>query len=267
MAKICIDAGHGGSGANGDPGAVFNGRKESDDVLKLAKAVEKILINQGQTVIMTRTTDELVTLANRTKIGNNSNADIFVSLHRNSFTNSTANGLEIWIQAGRSISTTEAATSVYNALVSVGVQTKRGVKKGDYHVCRESKMPAMLVELGFISNVEDNRLFDVNFDKYALAIAKGIMYALGLTYKEITPIVKKTLYRVQVGAFLSKANAEKYLKSVQADGYKDSFIVEPINDIMYRVQVGSFSVKANAEAYAKEIQKTGRSTIIKEYLG
>lgn len=219
MAKICLDAGHGGSGTPGDPGAVFNGRKESDDTLRLAKAVQKILVEQGHTVIMTRTTDAYVSLANRTTIGNNSNADIFVSLHRNSFTTSSANGLEIWVQTGCSVATENRAAAVYNALVSIGVQTKRGVKKCNYHVCRESKMSAMLVELGFISNVADNKLFDNNFDKYALAIAKGILTGLGLTYKEITaPNTTTTGQKLVLGI-----NNTKLTASWKTDSYKNRF--------------------------------------------
>lgn len=80
------------------------------------------------------------------------------------------------------------------------------------------------------------------------------------------PVAKKILYRVQIGAFGSKSNAENFLKEVKTKGYTDSFLVEPTTDSFYRVQVGSFSVKTNAENYAKGIESKGMKTIIKEYI-
>lgn len=80
MATIVIDAGHGGA----DPGAVFEGRQEKDDTLRLALAVGKILEENGQNVIYTRTTDVYQTPFQKATIGNEARADFFVSIHRNS---------------------------------------------------------------------------------------------------------------------------------------------------------------------------------------
>ena len=217
---IVLDPGHGGI----DPGAVNGTRKESNDALKLGQAVQKLLAAQGQAVIMTRTADTNTTLAQRTNQANAAKADLFVSLHRNSFTNSTANGVEIWVYTTAGAVEVGAATEVLERLVAVGVQSNRGVKKGNYHVCRETAMPAMLVELGFIKNAKDNELFDTKFDAYALAIAKGICAAVGEPYKEAGTAQPDILYRVQVGAFGVKANADAFLGTVRGMGL-EAFLV------------------------------------------
>ena len=91
---IFLDPGHGGR----DPGAVNGTRFESHDNLRLALRVQAILQRQqGVNVIMSRTEDVFVSLQDRTNHANRINADLFVSLHRNSFTNNIANGFEIWI--------------------------------------------------------------------------------------------------------------------------------------------------------------------------
>ena len=85
-------------------------------------------------------------------------------------------------------------------------------------------MPAMLVELGFIKNAKDNELFDTKFDAYALAIAKGICAAVGEPYKEAGTAQPDILYRVQVGAFGVKANADAFLGTVRGMGL-EAFLV------------------------------------------
>ena len=218
---IYIDAGHGGT----DAGAVNGSRYESVDNLKIALAVKSLLVAQGHTVLMARENDIHVSLATRTTQANNAKADIFVSLHRNSFTNSAANGVEIWIYTTAGAVDTGMATEVLERIVKVGVQSNRGIKKGNYHVCRESKMPSMLVELGFISNAKDNELFDKYLNDYALAIAQGICAGLGETWKD-TDNKEKPTYRVQVGAFSIKSNAEAFLQVVRDMGL-DAFLVVP----------------------------------------
>jgi len=172
---IVLDAGHGGS----DPGAVNGTRQEKNDNLRLARAVRDILVARGQNVIMTRDSDIFLPLQERSNISNRSNADIFVSLHRNGFSNPAANGVETFVSMNPSQIETRNANFVQNALVNVGVQSNRGVKNGNFVVLRNTNAPSMLVELGFITNARDNELFDTNFNAYATAIADGIMQSLG----------------------------------------------------------------------------------------
>lgn len=216
MSKIVVlDAGHGGT----DPGAVNGSRYESKDVLKLAKAIRPLLTAQGLHVVMTREEDAYTSLTARTTMANNAKADLFVSLHRNSFTGAGANGVEIWVYTTAGNADVKAATEVLKRIMAVGAQSDRGIKKGNYHVLRESHMTSMLVELGFISNALDNQLFDKHFDAYAEAVAKGICAALGVEYSG-----PGTLYRVQVGAFRVKENAEAFLETVRQMGL-DAFLV------------------------------------------
>lgn len=222
---IFLDPGHGGT----DPGATNGIRRESDDNLRLALVVQGKLEEQGQTVLMSRSDDRTVSLAARTNAANAAKADLYASLHRNSFINTTANGVEIWVYTTAGAVDVGTATEVLEQLVAVGVQSNRGIKKGNYHVLRESNMTSMLIELGFISNARDNELFDSNFNAYATAITRGILASLGEPYTEPgqpDETVSQPLYRVQVGAFSIKSNAEVFLKNVQDMGLQ-AFIVEP----------------------------------------
>ena len=171
---VVLDAGHGGS----DPGAVFGTRREKDDNLRLALAVRQLLQAQGINVIMTRSNDIFVSLTQRSNISNSNNANLFVSIHRNSSVNNTANGVENYIF------TTAGATTAYNAhmalneIADVGVQNNRGVIRASFSVLRNTNAPAMLLEMGFITNATDNILFDQHLAAYANAIAKGIINSL-----------------------------------------------------------------------------------------
>ena len=178
MKTIVIDAGHGGY----DPGAVSGSRLEKDDNLKMALAVQKSLQSAGgeeQKIIMTRSTDVFIPLADRSEISNNNNADIFVSLHRNAADDKLVNGFETFVQTNSPPINTTYAKNVHNEILDVGVQTDRGVKQGNYSVLRNANAPAMLLELGFITNEKDNQLFDQNLEAYAAAIARGILKSLG----------------------------------------------------------------------------------------
>lgn len=175
---VVIDAGHGGE----DVGSTdFDGeRYEKEDCLRIAKLVEKYLKNMNVNVIMTRTEDVYVTLDDRCKIANDSNAVIFVSLHRNYF-DGEARGVEVWVHNERPETDTALAQNILDGLKGVGISDDRGVNFGyrgneyvNYQVNRETNMPSCLVELGFMQDEQDNKLFDDNCDAYAKAIAEAI---------------------------------------------------------------------------------------------
>ena len=188
---IVLDPGHGGS----DFGAVLGSRRESDDTLKLALEVKKLLEAQGQQVIMTRSTDIFVSLSERSAISNRNNADLFVSIHRNASSSSAANGVENFVFTTAPTSTVRAAFDVLDEVVTVGVQNNRGVKRGNFAVLRSTHAPAMLLEMGFITNIRDNELFDQNLYAYATAIARGIMQSLSETH----PPQSYTFYTIESG--------------------------------------------------------------------
>lgn len=181
MKTIVIDPGHGGS----DPGAVNGTRMEKNDNLRLSLAVAKKLRDQGQNVIMTRDTDVSVPLIERSAISNRNNADMFVSIHRNSVANNpSANGVENFVQTGSPPNYKTYATKVLNRIVEQGVQSNRGVREGNYSVLRNTVAPAMLLEMGFITNARDNQLFDASLESYSTAITRGILESLGEPYRE-----------------------------------------------------------------------------------
>ena len=172
---ICIDPGHGGE----DPGAVNGDRLEKDDNLTLALKVAEYVEQQGFTALLTRSDDRYLTLGDRCEIANDADAAYFVSLHRNSA--SGGKGTEVWIASGKTAPERKLAQKIMAALDDVGIQSNRGVKSGtqsspdkDYAVNKNTKMPSCIVELGFITNDEDNRLLDEKHDEYARAIACAI---------------------------------------------------------------------------------------------
>jgi hypothetical protein len=178
MKTIVIDAGHGGY----DYGAVNGSRYEKNDNLRLARLAAAALKRQCQNVVMTRDSDVFVPLLERSIISNNNNADLFVSLHRNAFTNPEATGIENYIQINSPPVNARYARNVLSEIVGVGGLTDRGVKTNNFSVLRNTRAPSMLLETGFISNPRDNAEFDKNIDAYAEAIAKGVLESLGEPY-------------------------------------------------------------------------------------
>lgn len=176
--QVVIDPGHGGS----DVGAEYNGRYEKDDNLALALLVNDELKKMGIESAMTRDKDKQISLENRCEFANQRNAELFVSLHRNSSKN--ADGVEIWISSDAPENDSELAENILNGLDNVGISQNRGVKsgyargEGNYYVNSHTDMPSCLVELGFINSEEDNMLFDENLEEYAQAIAESIAKSL-----------------------------------------------------------------------------------------
>ncbi|MCL2751583.1 MAG: N-acetylmuramoyl-L-alanine amidase [Firmicutes bacterium] len=183
MATVVLDAGHGGY----DYGAVNGARFEKNDNLRMALAVGNLLKNCGVSVAYTRSTDVFVPLLDRSRISNNAGADLFVSIHRNASTNPNANGVENWVYTNPSAKSLAAADLILSRIVNAGVQIRLGINRGNFSVLRETAAPSVLIELGFISNAEDNRLFDANFNAYANAIASGVLSSLGLICAGVIP--------------------------------------------------------------------------------
>lgn len=179
---VCIDAGHGGKE---DCGAVSKdeSRYESNDDLNLALAVEKCLKSHGADVFMTRNDDTYVELYSRAEKANDADADLFVSLHRNSA--ESGQGVEVWVNYDAPNDDTMLANNILKGLDKVGISQNRGVQFGyqgyspsakvNYVVNEKSHMPSCLVELGFITDDEDNELFDKKLEVYAESIAESII--------------------------------------------------------------------------------------------
>ncbi|MCR5272384.1 MAG: N-acetylmuramoyl-L-alanine amidase [Lachnospiraceae bacterium] len=172
---VCVDPGHGGI----DRGNQDNGRDECDDNFNLALKLKAELEALNIGVVMTRTEDVKVFLEERVTIANNSGATYFISLHRNS---GDGYGVESWINgSGTSEETQTYGQMIHDAIIAVGATRDRTLKTGSesdsnggYYVLRNTNMPAVLIELGFMDYEEDNVLFDQNMDAYAKAIADAI---------------------------------------------------------------------------------------------
>lgn len=177
MKIICIDPGHGGK----DPGATDGGVQEKDVVLNVAKKIRVFLEARGCTVTLTREMDVFVELSDRAHMANAAKADLYVSIHCNSVRdNARATGMEVYHYTHASEASKRAARVIYDKLLPVCGLKGRGVKAKDLAVLRETAMPAVLVELGFISNDSDRAKL-TNFswqDDAAQAIADGIIETL-----------------------------------------------------------------------------------------
>lgn len=171
---IVIDAGHGGS----DSGAVGDNSQEKVLALELAKQLKKKFESQGFKVYMTRETDKRVSLQERSIIANDLKATVFISLHMNSFTNKDANGLEVLYNPNGDLNNKDLALSTHKYLISSLKPKDRGiVERPNLYVLRTTEMPSILVELGFVSNLqEEQKLLDASYrDRAADAILKGVM--------------------------------------------------------------------------------------------
>ncbi len=176
---VCLDAGHGGQRGATSP---LDGRHESHDTLRLTLAIQRELEKyEHVTVIMTRTEDVHVENKQRPQMANDAGADLFVSIHRNSNTTGDKGGIEGWIDKNNPPESREVGEMILAAMEAVGVTANFGIKTGswdepdvNYTVIEYAKMPAVLLEVGYLNYAADNRLFDENLDAYAKATAKAI---------------------------------------------------------------------------------------------
>lgn len=180
--KIFIDPGHGGQ----DPGAIGAKSKEAENVIKVALALEKKLIVQGYEVRLSRRTDTYLSLTQRAQLANAWGADVFMSLHDNSAVNKTATGFETFIFNGSvSANTVKLQKSLHEAIIKgIGLRD-RGMKRANFAVIRLTNMPAVLIEYGFISNLEDEKIIAFEIEKQAQLTFEGINNYFGVT--TITP--------------------------------------------------------------------------------
>ena len=245
IGKVMIDAGHGGE----DPGAVFEGRREKDDALRLALAVGEILEDNGVDVMYTRVTDVYDTPQEKAEIANRSEADYLVSIHRNAMpVPGTASGIMSLVYenggtAGR------LGANINRELAQTGFADLGVVERPGLIILRRSGMPAVLVEAGFIDNPEDNSLFDRQFQEVAEAIAGGILETIR-EENEIRP----EYYQVQVGAYRERAMAEEIARELSEQGYPAFYVSQ---DGYYKVRVGAFLNLDNAARMEMRLRQEG----------
>lgn len=179
MPKICIDAGHGGH----DPGAVNGSIYEKNIALSIALLLDEKLRKQGFNTVLTRNNDEFIELTDRCKIANKNKCDLFISIHLNAG-NSAASGIETLVYKNSGVNSA-VAKHIQTRLIDSTGANDRGIKeRPDLCVLRETSMPAVLIETGFISNaVELKRLSSVAYqNKIATLIAKSLCAHYGTVY-------------------------------------------------------------------------------------
>ena len=229
MIKLYLDLGHGGI----DVGAIGNDLQEADLTLEIGQGIaNKLKFYEDIDVKMSRTTDKTVSLRQRTDEANAWNADYFLSIHINSSTSEAANGYEDYSYNGPVSSKTVAFQNVmhdeiFNAIKSHGV-SDRGKKKANFHVLREAHAPALLTENLFIRNAADaDRLKDSRFKADLIqGHVTGLEKFLGLKKLQTEPPMDNKLYKVQLGAFAKRENAEGLIKVLEASGFFGGFIIE-----------------------------------------
>ncbi len=171
MALVVLDAGHGGE----NPGAIYNGRREKDDVLRLTLEIGRILEANGVDVYYTRDTDVFETPLQKAQEANRTGADYFVSIHRNSSPiPNQYTGIETLVY-NRYSEAASLAENINKELEEVGFENQGVNERTNLAVLGRTQMPAVLVEVGFINTDADNALFDERFYDIAQAIAEGIL--------------------------------------------------------------------------------------------
>lgn len=168
---IVIDAGHGGR----DVGAIAtNGTYEKVFTMKTTAELTHTLTALGANVILTRNNDEYIRLASRPLLSNVSHADAFLSIHYNSFTDLTSvDGIDTYYYHEND---KEFASLIQNELISATNDNDRGINSADFQVLRQNHQPSLLLELGFISNPEKEKLLLTN--AYQRKLVKGITTGL-----------------------------------------------------------------------------------------
>ena len=209
MATVFLSAGHGGS----DPGAVSNGLYEKTVNLNTLLACHDELVRHGVKVVCSRKTDVDDLVAQEVKEANASNADLAVSFHANA---GGGDGFEAFYYSGNA-KAKQLAKLCEKHVKALG-QNSRGLKHGDkLYFIKNTKMTSVLVESFFVDNSKDKTIGDTLSEQqsFGKAYAKAILEYLGIAYKG-----KTTLYRVQVGAYTSKASAEEVSKQLEKAGFK-----------------------------------------------
>lgn len=163
---VVIDAGHGGA----DAGAQFNGMLEKDFTLSVAQKI--ILLNKREDVefVLLRNSDEFVPLQARVDRINELKPDLVISLHVNNSKNRELNGMEIYISPKNpAFEKSQLLADSFLSHFSNAPLSKRGVKEGNFHILRNSESPAMIFEMGFISNEKDRDYISMTYGQNEIA--------------------------------------------------------------------------------------------------
>ena len=254
--KVIIDAGHGGQ----EPGAVYEGRQEKEDALRLAFDVGNALERRGISVSYTRVSDVYDSPYEKAAMANASDADIFLSIHRNAMpVPGTASGVEnlVYEDSGTAGA---LGRNIGEALAEAG-WTDLGVKeRPGLVVLRNTKIPAVLVEVGFINNEKDNEFLDANMAATADAIADGVLK----TFRELDEAEKagrpggETSRPAEGTGQPAEGTGRPAVDANRPGGEtsRPAGETNPSSDL-YVVQTGVYRQRKNAEAELLELRELG----------
>ncbi|MEN2767068.1 N-acetylmuramoyl-L-alanine amidase [Ornithinibacillus xuwenensis] len=255
--KLYLDPGHGGN----DPGAQGNGLQEKNINLDIALKINNLLTSNYENVDvkMSRTSDITKSLSQRTNEANTWGADYYVSIHCNAF-NGSAQGYEDYIHSSLSDSSQTARYQdiLHEEITAVNQLRDRGKKKANFHVLRESNMPAFLSENGFIDNAHDASFMRDNSwrQQVAQGHVNGIARAFNLPQKNNNDPEPDVFYVILAGSFQSRDNAESRVENLQ-DNHIAAFVSTTTisGERWYRVQAGAFANPNNAERHLDTVQQ------------
>lgn len=253
--KILVIAGHGA----GDCGAVGNGFREADLTRELAGYVVRALNAVADVLIYDTGRNcyrDIKNNANGAKELFNS-VDFILEIHLNSFSSGNAQGVEVLCKRDSVFSRTLAEKVSNCGFSNRGVKLRKDLLNMNY--CDTIGKSYALLECGFITNYHDISLFKNSQEKIAQAIAQTFKVCYHLEEKK----TNSKLYRVQVGAFARKENAEKLKSQLLTKGF-NCFITDK-EEGFYRVQCGAFESETNAINYRNQIIKAGFDAFVKGF--
>ena len=220
MKRLVIDLGHGGH----DPGAIgANKTHEADVVLAIGKELNELLKGYELEVKFTRLSDVYLSLSERAKIANDFKADYFLSIHINSATDRSVRGVEVWQYSNRNDKLNKFSKDLCEDVAKIFNVRNRGVKLSQkLSVLKNTNMPAALIEVDFISNVnaEKDLNLNSNIKSVALAIKDNL---IGLF--ELESVTSDVLYKVCIGAYKDKNNAINQVKLAKDKGFNGAYII------------------------------------------
>ncbi|MGG1575354.1 N-acetylmuramoyl-L-alanine amidase [Fictibacillus sp. NRS-1165] len=252
---IVIDPGHGGS----DPGATFKESQEKLFNLKIALRVRDYLEKTYTVkIIMTRTSDKALSLKERTDLANSTAPNFYLSIHSNA---GGGSGFESYIFNGHVPEQTKTYQEVIHEAIMNQVKVKyditdRGKKRANFHVLRETKSPALLLEVLFVDNLKDHAFLNQSsfIEDVSIDIAEAIAKALDLPVKP----QPKIFYKVIAGSLKNRTNAEErvsYLESKGIEAFIDPILI--LGEQHYRVLAGAFSSRENAKERVNALKRSG----------
>lgn len=248
--KITLDAGHGGY----DWGSVYGGRKEKDDNLKIVLALGEKLKEKGFDVHYTRTTDIYQTPYEKATSANDADSNLFLSFHRNVMPiPGSARGSLALVYEDSGIRN-KIASALLNTLSNQGF-INLGIEEHPHLiVLRKTKMPAILMELGFLNHKDDNILLD----QYFQLIIDALVYSLtDMLLKDTQQITLQ--YHINLGVYENRTYAERFLNQLLTQGFP-AYI--QFDGTYYRIQIGAYNTLKEAVDMEKQLRNAGYSTYI-----